>query len=515
MNRFRLTIILYFLTLSFFTHPLLYAHPKAEYSFNRAYFIFSICRDIVFENEYNINLLVTHDDLVEGMIARVKTHIKRVYRSNEYFHLFSENERSSRFAHNIYANYQKTMSLDGTDLINSFLFFENEMFKNPPYYIIRRILNDRKVITALDEIEKHIGDVVKRYNEIIAEMMRDLRLDADYCNTFRRVVVNYSVASFGETGGLYSSKRRVITIPDITNVTIFINEFLHVFSFDLIRYDKKFYDSLSAKKFWLNFRKPMDIVLFPFTPFELIDNFLAFRLSARINRVFITSSPYIQLFYSSYTPYLSKMFLADLYLRFESAFSESDGYNEFVNRALILFADYHRSAVEEIVYRDRYAIADFFSDMKKGIYIVDGNINHMDRRGRENSIEKFARAFYKKFKRGVLPRGLYQRFYFDGVRGMKDTIDDYRTVLFLTPDNFKQFVEATFVYIPSLERVHPRAKNLLNLCRAYHCLKRESGIECCIVYYFGVLIVIGENYRCLSEILRLDGHNRGIYVRRG
>lgn len=515
MNRLCLTLVLYFLPLPFFTHPLLYSHPKAEYSFNRGYFIYSICRDIVFENHYNINLLVTHDDLVAGMIARLKTHIKRYHRSNEYFHLFSENERSSRFAHNIYANYQKTMSLDGSDLINSFLFFENEMYKNPPYYIIRRILNDKKVITVLDEIEKHIGDVVKRYNEIITVIMSDLRLDADYCSTFRRVVVNYSVASFGETGGLYSSKRRVITIPDITNFTIFINEFFHVFSFDLIRYDKKFYDSLSAKKFWLNFRKPMDIVLFPFTPFELIDNFLAFRLSAKINRVIITSSPYIQLFYSSYTPYLSKMFLTDLYLQFESAFTESGGYDEFVNRALILFADYHQNAVEGVVYRDRSAITDFFNDLKKGIYIVDGNINHMDRKGREDSIGRFARAFFKKFRKEALPRELYQRFYFKGVQEMKDTIDDYRTVLFLTPDNFKQFVEAAFVYIPSLERIHPRAKNLLNLCRAYYYLKKESGIECCVVYYFGVLIVIGEKYRCLSEMLRLDGHNKGMYVKRG
>jgi hypothetical protein len=515
MNRFCLILILYFLTVAFVPHTLLYSHPKAEYSFNRGYFIYSICRDIVFENEYNINLLVTHDDFVKGAIARLKARIKRDHRSNEYFQLFSENERSSRFAHNSYSNYQKTMSLDGSDLINSFLFFENEMYKNPPYYIIRRILNDKKIITVLDEIEKHIGDVIARYNEIVTVIMRDLRLDKNYCNTFRKVVINYSVASFGETGGLYSSKRRVITIPDITNFTIFINEFFHVFSFDLIRYDKKFYDALSAKKFWLNFREPMDIVLFPFTPFELIDNFLAFKLSVKLNKVIITTSPYLQLFYSSYTPYLSKMFLSDLYVQFDSAFSESSGYDEFVKKALMLFADYHQNVVGKIVYRDRSAISDFFNDIKKGIYIVDGNINYSDRKGEKDSIDRFTRAFFKKYRRDVHPKELYQKFDFSDIQDMKNTIDDYRTLLFLTPDNFKQFVEATFVYIPSLERINPRAKNLLNLCRAYHYLKKGPEIECFIVYYFGVLIVIGEDPRCLSEVLKLDAHSKGIYVRRG
>ncbi len=515
MNGIYLTFIIYFATLAFFIHPLLASPIKVEYSFNRGYFIYSICRDIVFEREYNIDLLVTHDDFVKGMIDRLKAHIKRDHRSNEYFKLFSENERSSRFAHNIYSNYQKTMGLDGSDLINSFLFFENEMYKNPSYYIIKRILGDKTAVTTLNQIESHIGDTIKRYNGIVSVIMKDLRFDKSYCRTFRKVVINYSVASFGETGGLYSSKRRVITIPDITNFTIFINEFFHVFSFDLIRYDNTFYDSLSAKKFWLNFKRSMDIVLFPFTPFELIDNFLAFRFSAKINRVIITSSPYIQLFYSSYTPYLSKMFLADLYMQFESAFSESSDYNEFVKRALVLFADYHKDIVEGVVYHDRFVISNFFNDIKKGLYIVDGNINSADRKGKMESLRKFSGAFFERYKRDVSYKALYQKFYFVDLQDVKDTIDNYRTIFFFTPDNFIRFIEATFVYMPSLERINPRAKNLLNLCRVYHNIKRDPGTGCFIVYYFGVLIVIGEDYSCLSEILKVDGYNKGIYIRRG
>jgi hypothetical protein len=482
-----------------------------QYAFNRSYFLYTVCRSIVFENEYASDPLVTHDNFVRKRITELRNWIKDIYGSDVNFQVFRQAVQTEKRSQNIYANYQRTMGLDGIDLLNAFLFMEEETHRNPAFSIIRKLLDNKKIRGALKDIEAYIArKVIVRYNRLVIEIGRENHFQEIDNPSYKPILVNYSVASFGETGGLYSSKRRVIMIPDITNSTIFLNEFFHVISFDNVKYNSRSYDSLAAVKFWLNFKRPMNIVLFPFPPIELIDNFLAYRYSAQKGNHIITTPPYLHLFYTSYTPYLSKVFLANLYMQFEDALIQSESYEEFIRKALALFIEYHDRDVEQIVYSEKSRIADFFSGRFTGIHLVDGDINS-SRREKRTFLRRISSEFSRRY-RVRYSRQLYQRCSYRSIQEMKKSVEGYRTIILISPDNFIRFIEATFIFVPSLERIHPRARNLHNICRAYHQLKNDSQIHSALVYYFGVLLVIFETYRDIPDFSKMSNFQEGVYV---
>jgi|GEM_PF-2903112 len=482
-----------------------------QYVFNRSYFLYTVCRSIVFENEYASDPIVTHDNYVRTRITELRNCIKAICGSDVDYQVFRLAVLTEKRSRNIYANYQRTMGLDGIDLLNAFLFMEEETHRNPMFSIIKKLRDNKQIREALKEIEAYITrKVIVRYNRLIIEIVRENHFQGIGNPPYKPILVNYSVASFGETGGLYSSKRRVIMIPDITNSTIFLNEFFHVLSFDNVEYDSKRYDSLAAAKFWLNFKKPMNIVLFPFPPVELIDNFLAYRYRTRKGTTIITTPPYLHLFYTSYTPYLSKVFLANLYMQFEDALVQSESYGEFIQKALALFIEYHDRDVERIVYSEKSRIADFFSGRFVGIHLVDGDIDS-SRREKRAFLSRISREFSRRYRIRYSEQ-FYQRCTYRSIREMKKSVEGYRTVILISPDNFIRFIEATFIFVPSLERIHPRARNLQNICRAYHQLKNDSRVHSALVYYFGVLLVICETHRDVPGFSRMSTFQDGVYV---
>ncbi|TAL29614.1 MAG: hypothetical protein EPN93_21230 [Spirochaetes bacterium] len=496
--------------LALWTPAPLHAGIETEYVFNRGYLLYSLCKAVEFQKEYSVSLVTTRDDHAGKIVARLREHIAREYGTDDYFTVFARHERSSRYAGNPYSNYQRSMSPGGIDLFGSLMYPDGVAPADTYLFIIRELLNDPAVTALLGELEKYIGTaILPVYGERVNRLIRELGIDGRSHEPFRKVTIHYSAASFGETGGLYTSRNRTITIPDITDYPVFVNEFLHAFSFDLIQYDKR-YNALAADRFWLNFNRKMDVVLFPYSPFELIDNYLALIMCRREDVKVSISAPYLQLFYNSFTPYLSKHFMGDLYGSFDAAYSASANYYDFTEKALKIYSGYMDSDAEKAVYSPETGIGDFLRGISGEVFLADGDI----RRNRETMIRALCGQLSREYGARFIPVRLYDDVRFGAISELQSAISKTKTILLLPRKAFLDFIDSTFISVPPPERVNPSAKNLQNLCRLYYLVKGNAEVDRALITYFGVLIAICDDYRQLPGLLSSGMKAGAVYIPR-
>jgi hypothetical protein len=252
----------------------------------------------------------------------------------------------------------------------------------------------------------------------------------------------------------------------------------------------------------------MDVVLFPYSPFELIDNYLAFRMCQREGVTISISTPYLQLFYNSFTPYLSKHFMEDLYGEFDEAYSAAAGYYGFVEKALKIYDSYINLEAEKVVYAPVAGIGDFFRGIGNEVFLADGDIRNEGSEKRTAGVRALCGSLSKKYGARFIPVHFYDDLKFGTVTELRSAIRESKTILILPRKAFLEFIDSTFIFIPHPERVNPSAQNLKNLCRLYYLLKEDPKINRALIAYFGALIAVCEEYTQLPDLLEA-GMNSG------